>query len=115
MKYFFLADGWTVGRVWGVGGLWDEVLRRRSPDIQRLNFCLSDPNETLWLYRAEDAVLMIEVKPVVLPSTPTTGMNIGQVVLTRLMTADQVLERLCGASAQCNIDHTSFKESTLRM
>ena len=100
MKYFFLTDGWTVGRVWGVGGLWDETARRRPPDIQRLNLCLFDQNEKLWLYRVEDAVLMLEVKPQI-PISGNSATNIGQVVLTRLITAEQVIERLCSASVEC--------------
>ena len=102
MKYFFLTDGWTVGRVWGVGGLWDEAAHRRPPEIQRLNLCLCDKKEKMWLHRAEDAVLMLEVKPLTLSSENNhSASSIGQVILTRLITADQVLDRLCTASAQC--------------
>ncbi|NJK36791.1 MAG: hypothetical protein HC835_18235 [Oscillatoriales cyanobacterium RM2_1_1] len=101
MKYFFLSDGWSVGRVWSVGGLWDEAMRRRPPDIQRLGLSLWDKEEQMWLYRAEDAVLMIEVKLTHPEVSPGSGAGIGQVVLTRLITADQVLERLCTAGAEC--------------
>lgn len=103
MKYFFLSEGWTVGRVWGVGGLWSETAWRRSPDIEKLNLCLWDQNEKMWLYRVEEAVLMVEVKPTarLLESDPTK--NIGNVVLTRLIAAEQVLERLCTIEARCQI------------
>jgi hypothetical protein len=103
VKYFFLSEGWTIGRVWGVGGLWNETAWRRLPDIQKLNLCLWDQNEKMWLYRVEDAVLMVEVKatPAHLANNP--GQNIGNVVLTRLITADQVLERLCSSFARCEI------------
>lgn len=109
MKYFFLTDGWTVGRVWGVGGLWDEAARRRPPEIQRLNLCLCDKNEKMWLHRVEDAVLMLEVKP--LADDSHSARNIGQVILTRLITADQVLDRLCKASAQCQRIETALISS----
>lgn len=59
--------------------------------------------EKLWLYRVEEAVLMIEVKPstdaaVDNPATRT----IGQVVLKRLISAEQAIELLCGAEAFVN-------------
>jgi hypothetical protein len=103
VKYFFLSEGWIVGRVWGVGGLWSETAWRRLPDIQQLNLCLWDQNEKMWLYCVEDAVLMVEVKPTdpLVQSDPTK--NIGNVVLTRLISAEQVLERLCTIEAQCQI------------
>jgi hypothetical protein len=100
MKYFFLTDGWTVGRVWGVGGLWDEATHRRPPEIQRLNLCLCDQTEKMWLHRVEDGVLMLEVQPSDLSDHRHSGRSIGQVILTRLITADQVLDRLCKASDQ---------------
>ncbi len=84
-----------MGRVWGVGGLWDETARRRSPNIQKMDLCLWDQDEKMWLYRVEDAVLMLEVKPVNLSPKPLASSPIGQVVLTRLITADQVIDRLC--------------------
>ena len=103
MKYFFLTDGWIVGRVWGVGGLWDQATRRRAPDIEKMNFCLWDQHqqERMWLYRVEDEVLMLEVKPISAPQQGQSQSNIGQVMLTRLITADQVLERLGTAVAEC--------------
>ena len=110
MKYFFLTDGWTVGRVWGVGGLWDEAARRRSPEILRLNLCLCDQTEKMWLYRVEDAVLMLEVKP----PDPASAGGIGQVILTRLITADQVLERLCAAPQSQRIETALLSAETER-
>lgn len=63
MKYFFLSDGWDVGRVWEFGGLWSEATWRRRPDIQKLNLCIWEHGEKLWLYRVEEDVIMVEVKP----------------------------------------------------
>ncbi len=100
MKYFFLTEGWTVGRVWGVGGLWNETARRRPPEIEKLDLCVWDQNEKMWLYRVEDAVLMIEVMPMT-PSNTKSGSSIGQVVLTRLISADQVLDRLSKSVSIC--------------
>ncbi len=107
MKYFFLTDGWIVGRVWGVGGLWDQALRRRPPEIQKMNLCIWDQNqqEKMWLYRVEDAVLMLEVKPDITSITNSSN-TIGQVVLTRLISADQVLERLGSAATECLINRS---------
>ncbi|HIK46193.1 MAG TPA: hypothetical protein IGR64_15120 [Leptolyngbyaceae cyanobacterium M65_K2018_010] len=90
MKYFFLSDGWTTGRVWEFGGLWNELAWQRKPYIRRLNLSIREQGEILWLYQVEETVLMVEVKPE--NGSQTT---IGQVVLKRLMTAEQVIERLC--------------------
>lgn len=100
MKYFFLSDGWTVGRVWESAGLWSEVAWRRKPDIEKMNVSILEQAEKLWLYRVEDAVLMVEVRPT------SAGLNsntqaIGQVVLKRLITAEQVLEWLSSSSLVC--------------
>ncbi|MGJ3246024.1 MAG: hypothetical protein ACFE0I_08125 [Elainellaceae cyanobacterium] len=97
MKYFFLSDGWMIGRIWEFGGIWDELAWRRKPEIQRLSLYMLENHEKLWLYRVEDAVLMVEVKagpgiPQELGKSP-----IGQVVLKRLIGADQVIELLCSA------------------
>jgi hypothetical protein len=90
VKYFFLSDGWTTGRVWEFGGLWNELAWQRKPHMRRLNLSIHEQGETLWLYQVEDTVLMVEVKP------ENTGKPaIGQVVLKRLMTAEQVIDRLC--------------------
>jgi hypothetical protein len=90
VKYFFLSEGWTTGRIWEFGGLWDEFAWQRKPHIQKMPLSIVENGETLWLYQVEDAVLMVEVRPLT-ESTKT----IGQVVLKRLMGAEQVLERLC--------------------
>ncbi|MEG4575160.1 hypothetical protein QUA56_21090 [Microcoleus sp. N3A4] len=108
MKYFFLSDGWKVGRVWGVGGEWTHAAWRRSPDIQQLNLCLCDRNEKMWLYRVEDAVLMVEVKPTDLADNNDPAKNIGNVVLTRLIDAEQVLERLGTIAARCETGHAQL-------
>jgi hypothetical protein len=95
MKYFFLSDGWGVGRVWELGGLWNEIAWRRKPQIEQTNLCIWENNEKLWLYRVEEAVLMVEVKPT--PEVELTHPKhaIGQVVLKRLITGDQAIEILC--------------------
>lgn len=100
MKYFFLSDGWIVGRVWELGGLWDINAWRREPQIQRLNLCLVERGEKLWLYQVEDAVLMLEVKPQ--GQANGSPQTIGQVVLKRLISAEQVIERLASAEAVFN-------------
>lgn len=91
MKYFFLSDGWVVGRVWELGGLWNERAWRRKPKIEQLNLCIWENSEKLWLYRVEEAILMVEV----LPTPGVESGAIGQVVLKRLITAEQVIEILC--------------------
>jgi hypothetical protein len=100
VKYFFLSDGWTVGRVWELGGLWNEISWRRKPEIQQTNLCIRENGEKLWLYRVEDAVLMLEVKPTdaALNNNPASR-TIGQVVLKRLITAEQAIDLLCKAEA----------------
>lgn len=95
VKYFFLSDGWIIGRVWELGGLWNESGWRRKPEIQQMDLCIWENGEKMWLYRVEDAVLMVEVKPGEGIHAEAATKNIGQVVLKRLITADQVLDRLC--------------------
>lgn len=91
MKYFFLSEGWVIGRVWELGGLWNEADWRRKPQIEQMDLWILEQGEKLWLYRVEDAVLMVEVKP-----TPTIeNPAIGQVVLKRLISADQAIDLLC--------------------
>jgi hypothetical protein len=92
VKYFFLSDSWTYGRVWEFGGLWDRASWRRKPEIKRLNCGILQQGETLWLYEVEDAVLMVEVQPV--NELEDTTSSIGQVLLKRLITAEQVIEVL---------------------
>ncbi len=96
VKYFFLSDGWMVGRVWEFGGLWNIHSWRREPEIQQMNLCILEQGEKLWLYRVEEAVLMVEVKPSP-DAASDSAKNIGQVVLKRLITAEQALERLATA------------------
>jgi hypothetical protein len=96
VKYFFLADGWTVGRVWEFGGLWNEVVWRRKPQIDKMNLGIVEQGQTLWLYRVEDAVLMVEVKPT---ATADPHNAIGQVVLKRLISAELALDRLSASEA----------------
>lgn len=103
MKYFFLTDGWTVGRVWASDGLWSETAWRRQPDIQRINLCLIEASEKLWLYRVEDVVLTIEVKPKAITQEGVANQAIGQVVLKRLISAEQIIERLSAAEAMCQL------------
>ncbi len=102
MKYFFLSEGWTVARVWASDGLWQVTAWRRQPDIQRMNICLVEENELLWLYRVEESILTVEVKPTI---SVTAGTTIGQVVLKRLMSAEQVIERLNTAEAKCQLQN----------
>ncbi|MGB5636613.1 MAG: hypothetical protein WBM44_15245 [Waterburya sp.] len=91
MKYFFLSDGWTYGRVWEFGGLWDQVSWGRKPEIKRLDCGILQQQEVLWLYAVEDAVLMVEVAP---EADLRATSSIGQVVLKRLISAQQVIEVL---------------------
>ncbi|MDI9635394.1 hypothetical protein QQ054_15435 [Oscillatoria amoena NRMC-F 0135] len=111
MKYFFLSDGWTVGRVWEFGGLWNKAAWRREPKIEQLNVGLVEQGEKLWLYRVEDAVLMVEVKPQA-TSTDVQTHTIGQVVLKRLISAEQALERLCAAESIFKLDRLQQLELT---
>jgi hypothetical protein len=97
VKYFFLSDGWTVGRVWEFGGLWNEASWRRRPQIEQTNLCILENGEKLWLYRVEDAVLMLEVCPIDPAQANPATRSIGQVVLKRLITAEQAIDLLCKA------------------
>ena len=90
MKYFFLSDSWTTARVWEFGGLWNELAWNRQPHVKKQSLYIRENGENLWLYQAEDAILMVEVKPKAI-AHPT----IGQVVLKRLLSAEQTIERLC--------------------
>jgi hypothetical protein len=103
VKYFFLSEGWTVGRVWASEGLWQITAWRRQPDIEQMNICLVEQNELLWLYRVEDAILTVEVKPIAPVQVGTASKTIGQVVLKRLMSAEQVIERLGKAETRCQL------------
>lgn len=96
MKYFFLSDGWTYGRVWEFGGLWDYLSWGRKPEIKRLNCATVQQGETLWLYAVEDAVLMIEVYP---QAQTSKSSSIGQVILKRLIDAEQAIEVLSSSES----------------
>ena len=97
MKYFFLTAGWTIGRVWEFGGLWDHASSwRRPPQIERLNIGILEGEQVLWLYKVEEAVIMVEVAPKSAEIADTVP-TIGQVVLKRLISAEQVLEILQNA------------------
>ncbi|MGD1902256.1 MAG: hypothetical protein ACFB9N_08455 [Geitlerinemataceae cyanobacterium] len=102
MKYFFLSEGWNVARVWGPQGLWNVAAWRRPPEIERMELCIVEKGERLWLHRAEDSVLMLEVKA---DADDETAPGIGQVVLKRLMDADAVLLRLSTPAAVCEIGY----------
>lgn len=98
MKYFFLADGWTTGRVWEFGGLWNQAAWQRSPHLQKQPLCIREGDEILRLYQAEDAILMVEVVPLDNFSgqaSTVSSQQIGQVVLKRLLSAEQAMEKLC--------------------
>jgi len=99
VKYFFLSDGWTYDRIWEFGGLWDEASWGRKPEIKRLNCGIEQQLEILWLYAVEDEVLMVEVRP---KKELQEGSNIGQVVLKRLISAEQAIEMLHQAESVFN-------------
>ncbi len=103
MKYFFLSEGWKVGRVWAFDGLWQVAAWRRHPEIKRLNLCLLEDSEVMWLYQVEEAVITVEVQPVLSVTRETPSQSIGQVVLKRLISAEQVIERLGNAYAKCQL------------
>jgi hypothetical protein len=96
-----------VGRVWEFGGLWDELSWRRKPDIHKLDLSIVEKEETLWLYRVEDAVLMVEVKPAL---AAAESQAIGQVVLKRLISAEQVIELLCASEQTEPLQHVSIEK-----
>lgn len=99
MKYFFLSDGWTYGRLWEFGGLWDYAGWGRKPEIKRLDCGAIEQGETLWLYAVEDAVLMVEIQPQIKTQSSS---SIGQVVLKRLISAEQVIEILARSESIFN-------------
>lgn len=101
VKYFFLSAGWEVSRVWEFGGLWDEAVWRRPPRIERVNIAIVEQEEQFWLYRVEDAVLMVEVQPEASNAPPNSPF--GKVLLKRLMSAEQVLDRLQKVDRLLNI------------
>ena len=106
VKYFFLTEGWSVARVWGVEGVWNELAWRRQPQIERMNLCIVENQETMWLYKVEEAVIMVEVKP---GELRTSKQTIGQVMLKRLMSAEQAIERLGASEVICQIVKGSIR------
>lgn len=111
MKYFFLSEGWTTGRIWEFGGLWDEFAWQRKPHIKKMPLRIVENGETLWLFQVEEAVLMVEVKPIAQPQRA-----IGQVVLKRLITAEQVLAHLCDTEISINMgQHTNGLTATSQL
>lgn len=96
MKYFFLTEGWQIGRVWEFGGIWDNFAWRRPPNIQRTNIAMDNRGERLWLYQVEDPILMLEVCP---DPTVIKTENIGQVMIKRLMTPEEAIAQLNQANA----------------
>ena len=109
MKYFFLTEGWTVERVWGIGGLWNALAWRREPQIQKMNLAIVEKDEKMWLYRVEESILMLEVKPG--PELVSRESPIGQVLIKRLMNSDRVIERLCMLEATCELDSGNSTDS----
>ena len=99
MKYFFLTEGWQIGRVWEFGGLWDAAVWWRSPRINRTNIAMANKGEKLWLYQVEDPILMLEVSP---GDTIANAPNIGQVTIKRLMTPEEAIAQLNQASDLLN-------------
>ena len=81
-----------VGRVWEFGGLWNEQSWRRKPELTRLPLGIIEQGERLWLYQVEEAVLMVEVRP-----TQSSASSISNVVLKRLIGAEQAIARLAQA------------------
>ena len=63
MKYFFLSDGWIVGRVWGVGGLWTDAGWRRQPDIQKLNVSAVDAVRKIYQRGCKAGVFRSGIEP----------------------------------------------------
>nr|WP_228014708.1 hypothetical protein [Fortiea sp. LEGE XX443] len=82
--------------------MWQITAWRRQPDIQRMNICLVENTELLWLHSTEEAVITIEVKPT---KPEITNHTIGKVVLKRLMSAEQIIERLNMAEAKCQLQN----------
>jgi hypothetical protein len=97
MKYFFLSQGWRLRRVWELSGLWNEMAWRRKPIIIPIGIYLVDGKEEMTLYKVEEVIQAIEVIPEELPASTESGDSkpaIAQVRITRLLSAEQVLERL---------------------
>ena len=85
--------------MWEFGGLWDRLSWGRKPEIKRLDCGILQQQEILWLYAVEDAVLMVEVQP---EADSEASPAIGQVVLKRLITAEQAIEVLSNSESIFN-------------
>ncbi len=101
MKYFFLSQGWRVRRVWEVSGLWNDMAWRRRPIIISIGVYLVDGREEMVLYKVEEAIQAIEAIPEDLANTSdhivsndSSKVAIAQVRISRLLSAEQVLERI---------------------
>jgi hypothetical protein len=99
MKYFFLSQGWQVSRVWDGAGLWNERVWRRKPLVMMMGIYVVDRTEEMALYKVEEAVQMLEVVPDQLldrsaMANQVSNDAIGKVRITRLVSADQALERI---------------------
>ena len=84
----------TAGLTIGFGNLADcgiEATGDANLRSERLDCGILQQQEILWLYAVEDAVLMVEVEP---EQEPHSTSNIGQVVLKRLITAEQAIDVL---------------------
>jgi len=69
--------------------------------FSRMNLCLGEKAKSCGC-RVEDAVLTVEVKPIT-TKQPQLLKPSGQVVLKRLITAEQVIERLGAAETMCQL------------
>lgn len=101
MKYFFLAQGWRVRRVWDVSGLWNEMSWRRRPIIIPIGVYLVDGREEMVLFKVEESIQAVEAIPEDLSnnrdrtvSNDGSKVAIAQVRISRLLSAEQVLERI---------------------
>lgn len=95
MKYFFLSQGWRVRRVWELSGLWNDMAWRRKPIIIPIGTYFVDGKEEMILYKVEEIIQAIEVIPEELPiSNESSKPAITHVRITRLLSAEQVLERM---------------------
>lgn len=75
---------------------------RRKPEIEQTSLCILENGERLWLHSVEDAVIMLEVRPIDPALSNPASRSIGNVVLKRLMTGEQAIDLLCKAEACFN-------------
>jgi len=71
-----------------------------------MNLAIIEKGEKMWLYRVEDSVLMLEVKPS--PELVPKDHTIGQVLIKRLMNSEQVIDRLSMIQATCEVGRGSL-------